>query len=752
MAWRLFEAYGEYLGKWFYFHLLETASKQIPEKVIKKLQQMLNVNLLKDSRDYLPVEHEIKNIIDNLFEVNPKETYLFGKQILPIIDAQEEIRIGGHYGVLYNITPDKEPYDPAKGEELVDQKARDYLRILVKNNPEKARQEAAFFLGCKSLYLLSLGLEVFMITPEFYQKDIYNLFSQPDFFKEYDHWTYSTYQVRELLRVTYPFFSHQEQTQLNKCILEATPKRKKINDQWYDVPLYKTLCAIPENIRNQHPDLKKRFQELKRKYPEYVYNNDKPEGVKVFVNKENRLPEEAYKEMNEEQWITSFKTIQGNDYLWDGKPTERGHNNAFKEEIVKNPDKFMPLLEQMANEEEIDEAFLHTGLDTLREIDYAPEKIKKLYKLCLSKRKIDWSYIGFIGYFIEKKNLDQEIIDFLIELILHTPDAPRSPKAKALPQEDDEYNPRLINEGFRALRGLSIDTLLDSCPDFPEFSQQIFNTLEQIATTANPPTRACVINKLAYLNHYDKQRTLNLFLLLIQDYNKELLEVCWIPLQYIYHVDFARLHDFFANVIKQNLAPKNFGVMLMYAWFNDYPGAKDLFLSLLNISKKAQIEAIEHSFNDLADKNVKDKAAFVFQRFLSSENVGIIKTYQHKFHRLSSNDFTLLYPLLKAYVESNVGQYRLNGFYKYLGKSARQNPEGCIRLISYFENHQTLEDQQTHSYPRIILEVLIQSYNALKKYNSKSPVLEQAMDVFDLMLQKPEYRQYATEAMNAADE
>ncbi|EAY27855.1 hypothetical protein [Microscilla marina] len=51
-----------------------------------------------------------------------------------------------------------------------------------------------------------------------------------------------------------------------------------------------------------------------------------------------------------------------------------------------------------------------------------------------------------------------------------------------------------------------------------------------------------------------------------------------------------------------------------------------------------------------------------------------------------------------------------------------------------------------------VLEILIRSYSALKDYQHKTDALEQAIDIFDKMLQRPDYRQHAQHTVLKADE
>jgi hypothetical protein len=103
-------------------------------------------------------------------------------------------------------------------------------------------------------------------------------------------------------------------------------------------------------------------------------------------------------------------------------------------------------------------------------------------------------------------------------------------------------------------------------------------------------------------------------------------------------------------------------------------------------------------------------------------------------------------------VQSPVGGYRSTIFYEYLGKCIIQNPEKCIELMSFFENHQVLKGKGDFYNQGYTLEILIRSYNALKDYQQKDKSTEQAMDIFDKMLQCPDYRRYAQQAIQKADE
>lgn len=103
-----------------------------------------------------------------------------------------------------------------------------------------------------------------------------------------------------------------------------------------------------------------------------------------------------------------------------------------------------------------------------------------------------------------------------------------------------------ITAGINSIRGIAVELMVE-CYELKQFENEIFETLEYVADNTNEITRSCVIFKGAWLNNLNKNRTLDLYLKLLRDFNPHLLAIpCHDghPLLYLMHVDFKKLHPF----------------------------------------------------------------------------------------------------------------------------------------------------------------------------------------------------------------
>jgi hypothetical protein len=483
--------------------------------------------------------------------------------------------------------------------------------------------------------------------PKHFIREIYNLFTQEGFLTSFGGWNYLYYQVQSLLKVAYPHFSYQEKERLNELILTAIPKHElmgylpdfsdegKQRNKTFGVRMYDLLSSIPTKERQVFPELVKKHQELQRKFPRYITPREKPNRTSVMRNPQRSLPSEAYEKMNDTQWLDSIKSIQGHEYYFDGKPTETGHVVTFGKCVTANPKRFLPLLEKFAHDPQINDSFVFTGLEALKEANYDSLVVKALYKLYSTNRIVNREYIRFFEYFIEQKNVDQELVIFLAKIAWNTPDE----DYRQQPDLEVDENFSLRVHGFRSLRGYAFEVLI-ACHQFSEYVPFIFTVLEHMVPKVSPSTKASILSQLARLKRYDQDKTFELFLQCIEGFDEELLKVCWEALQYLYHVDFARLHALFRHIIEHNLAPTNLGIILMHAWLSDYPKAEELFFELLVKNEKVQVEVIPDIFVCLGDKQDRKKCYKAFNQLLGSENVEVIKAYQYGFYRLLPTAFS----------------------------------------------------------------------------------------------------------------
>ena len=103
---------------------------------------------------------------------------------------------------------------------------------------------------------------------------------------------------------------------------------------------------------------------------------------------------------------------------------------------------------------------------------------------------------------------------------------------------------------------------------------------------------------------------------------------------------------------------------------------------------------------------------------------------------------------IERYVCSPVGKYRNVFFYKYLLKIAKDVPVKCIEWSLNF-NNQIKSNSQNRLLRNEPIEVIIQAYNAIRKFDDEAA--DKAMDAFDEILKIPEFRGKAINVLDKLD-
>ena len=161
---------------------------------------------------------------------------------------------------------------------------------------------------------------------------------------------------------------------------------------------------------------------------------------------------------------------------------------------------------------------------------------------------------------------------------------------------------------------------------------------------------------------------------------------------------------------------------------------------------EAAFESIKHG------SKFESKCWEILFRFLVEDNEELGKVYEHGFLKIEKVVFSSnLEEFLDKYACSTIGKYRGYYFYSLLLKLSKDIPKKCIEWSLQFEEHEK-PDIQKRMLQNEPLQVVIQSYNAIREYDKNNPTLETAMDAFDRMLAISEYRGSANEVLRKIDE
>ncbi|WP_461633704.1 NACHT domain-containing protein [Labilibaculum euxinus] len=755
----LFNSTKENWNEFEYYHFLDLLVDNHPRLVIQELRGKLDFHLKNNKTskdDYIPDGRNNERLYDDLYKKHPSEAIPFFLDVIMQIALHTKYSFQDDYSKLYKssaymmYTPFKEEH--YKTHEKIYDYAVEYLSSSSYDSVEKIVYP---LLNSPYVIIRNLALSAIIKHPLKFMDTIKQWFFSQEFFINYvDGDQLHEYYILELLKVSYPLFSFEEQESLNKLILKAIPNSEK-NTRWQTKGItkygytrigansYRLISAIPEGYRQKFNSLIRFYQEQFRKYG--LFENKAPIGVQA-CRVGPPLTKQNYQKMSIRDWRNSFKTyIDDFNKDWN-KGSKLEHCRSFESHVSEDPEKFIPLIEDILKEKSIIPDYFVYGLNGLKNAKYDPLFIGKLLINFTTLRRNDLDKMNLqflvwtIQYLVSEEKLYPGIIDFLKDL--------------ALSYEDGEMlNDDPVNDGINRVRGAAAYTLVEAYK-LKQFEEDIFSTLEQIADTAAVHTRAAIIYKQALLNNLDAERNLNLFLRLMYDYHPLLLKITLHnlhPLIYLINVDFQKLIPFFkkAITIKESHVPISHALLI--AWFHNYQGSEQLLTEILNKSIEAKRTVLKICFNAIKEGSFKERSWELINRYINEMDKELGRTYEYGFVQLKKANENPNIDFINTYLNSSISKYRSSQFYNYLLSLTKSYPEQCIQW-SLNNNYLPPLNIQERALQNEPLQVVIQAYNAIRDFSKKDPILERAMDAFDEMLKIKEYRGTAIDVLQKLDD
>lgn len=752
------------------YHIYQYFKKAIekhPDFVIAELKKKVidNFSIVNDNirSDYIPGGYDATRVYEKLFERDREKATYFFIDLIKFIEDKTKQSYKNSEDRL-----DKIFYSPAyffyvplkKNNTYIHEKLYDfvlnYIDELFNTDFDKAKSIIIPLLESESAIIVNIPIFFMSKYPTHFKDISLEILCNEKFY------LYASgileFNLKELLKVSYPLFSQDEQISINKVIINLSPswekvnlfKEKGISHYGYTrigYTAYTFLSMLPEEIRKNYSNVDTFFNEKNRKYGKV--ENVAPKGVTVKVG-DSTMSKDAYEHMNNEQWINSFKTYVDDIRPFSDAPSRTGHCRAFEEYVSLNPERFISLINKIIFDNEVLPIYVVYGLQGLKKANYNPDKTKQLFVKFIEKRFLNKELdreslqysVWLIDYFIDNSMVDNNIIGFLTELVENYKD-------------EEMLNNDPLLDGINRVRGAASLKLVQ-CYKFPEFKNDIFSALEKMASNAAVHTRAAALYQLAYLNHLDIERNRNLFLNLMKDNEHLLLKGSLYnlhPLLYFIHDDFSKLIEFFTNAINIEESHEIISHILFFAWLENFEKSEYLLNQILNKSDLAKLTVIKAAFDSIEQEvEFENRCWEILYRFLDIDQKEFGEVYENGFLRLEKNNFSDdMNNFLEKYVHSAVGKYRGFHFYSLLLKLSKDIPEKCIEWTLQFNEHKkpNIQERMLSNEP---LQVVIQSYNAIREYDKTNPRLEEAMDAFDSMLTVPEYRGSAKEVLYKIDE
>jgi nitrate reductase assembly molybdenum cofactor insertion protein NarJ len=759
-AFQLFEKHEAEAGadRFGYYKTLEDALNFNVDWVMQKYKaHCLNkIEAINEPQDKPHFEYYDEVLFKKMFDVDTIKSFDFALDIIKRISAKTS---GEDKSKLYFDLGfwlfDYERHGRSHGYEAI-------YHLLVDKVHEQAEQTTPWFdqffadhLNSNSITILRLlffGLlanqaryvnEIFQLMELFYQKDGLEGDDKIQF------------QFRQLLQEVYPHFDSAQKDQMDRILLSIKSKyeldiyqdengKRRPRLQWYGQKKHLYLSAVPTSELDQRPLLKKTFLELQRKFPKIV---DKEPNKFGLISVGPPMDSSAYDKMTFDQWEQTFEKYDA-EYKAEFA-SSRGsllqHSGAFKEEVKNRASHFFPFLEKLIDENKVPYQYIVAGLTGLREAKYDPAEVQRIYKKALSipfDRDYTLYLVWVSSYFLEAKILDQDVLEYLIEIAKNHPNP-----------ENNIIRNDALNDGADNVRGAAAGRISEVYFN-PAFENLVFEALNQIAEDPNLSVRVAIMPRLAMLTHLNEQKTLEVFLKLVSSNEPEIMKHSVWSVQYLLNNNFDKLNDYFQRAIKMESIHGTIAVVLGGAWLKEKKGSYQLLNLLLKVSDEAKAKLVDMAVKNLKDEkdSVRAKCRQIFLRFLNSTDEKVIQEYSSAFFDLTPEMFVEVYPLLQKYARSNVAKKEPRSYFEYLIKCAKKHPVQCLELLQHVNTYDKPDISQAGYYDDEPVKVLIGIYNSLSSLETKNPKhLNKTIALFDKMLKTQKFRGAANKVIDQVE-
>lgn len=737
MLWDLIRKYGVDDGDIEVSSLLNRLLKYDPNSVGEYLISLLNGYVKENTNKWsFDVPHNFETIVEHLQQETPLAFLPIGLQMLDAILASSEEFQGDDIrsaAVLYL-------YNRRNSALHFDDWLLDKLMDTVEAQVEAGSQEidtlldrlAATDIAAKHL----IALAGWRRDVARYRDKIYNYLAT-NLGKKF-HASYLEYQHKKIFESVFPLLSPDQQGNLIRKIDIIEPDWEKVHLKGEGrVPILKVgytkaqyYSLVPEDILKTYKTEYKAYQTLRRKYPNVEVRE--PNHIETRIGWAS-VPESKVLKMSKKDLINLAMTYDKDNYLdWD-TPTRRGNALEFASRAEKEPDFMCEVYSSMLDKDPGLCYFVVEGFEGLRKGQCEEAKVSALIEKTIALLPDDVNTIDPTVAFQLIREADtyiktdtvppKALWEFLFKVAL---------TAK---EEDDSANDRVdVNDGINQLRGSAVEYLVQLyyCKDYID---RIFDVLDNVARTGNVATRCALLFQAALLLNASREKTLNLFLTAVsRDYNVNLLRMqihSVNPLVYLAKTDFDKLGDYFEACIKEPASHEANVVILFASWLRETPGAEKLTFRMADSSLEGKFHLVRYISN-VYKPAIHDKCQKALLRYLDVVEKELGRPYDEVADTYKKWPRQALKNYLALYLASPQGRYAGHDMDNFLKEECRVHPEDCLAWISALYNAKkgVADSYQLSEYTQILIE----AYNSICKYDNQSPVLEDAMDMFDELL------------------
>ena len=751
-------------------HLLKNIMKGNPDFVCQELKENVRLQLQAKESKYvhrIGTNHEEEHLYEELLKHHHGKGIQLLVDILTMVYDNTKFELEG--SEIYNST-EFFSFQRTLGGHFTSNFIEDAVNILIDNflkdvDDEKVRQYISEFSQSVHEGFVFIALYVYTEYPERFKDDIYDIVVKRSVLANAPSWV--EYQAVEALKVAYPLWDDEQKKAVINRILTIDDKGEHIlfkdamqmRLQWghplLDIDLHKgkALYFIPkEELRRLSWKAYHEKQRIERKFKEARLKNEKPSSMSTHSGWTS-LREDQGMKMSPEAWHKSMRAYTNDPLDWN-KPSLTGQCHLFRAVVAKEPDKYIGLIDTVLDDDSVLLDYPQAGMQGLLDAGRLDDALHVLERiLVVIGNDVNSTIRGFSLHSllfalndIPKMEHVPEIVFRLFCVALLYAKEPVEDRHK------DDKDVQTV--GINQARG-NAGYMLVECARENLYKEEIFSTIEQIASTASVYTRAAVLLNMAALNLLDKKRNVELFKKLMHDFNPRLMSLPvhnYNPLVYFVNYAVDDLMDFFSHAAECPDCYREQVVILWLAWsHNNRDERIKVFLDkICDASEDARISLLK--FLCTLDGKMNEDAICYILHFMESQydspKMGDI--CDNLFHHADkwNDDYQLR--VAEAFVASTLSKHKATVFIEFLAGYAIKDPVQTLKWLEL-----TISDDIPDDYFIVnhVVDVLIQSYNGIKSFNDSSyqDTLEHALDLMDAIMKNPNNKYLITNFINKLD-
>lgn len=510
----------------------------------------------------------------------------------------------------------------------------------------------------------------------------------------------NNYRLRTVFENAFPFFSAKQKSCTIKAIKShinhnelyyrtQTGNQKRIFLSFWGKEQYYWMLRLPKDVVNSDFSLKRRFQELERRFKD-AKDNPINKGViagRIF----SPISSEVCIKMDEDQLLKSFLKYNKNLYGFEMDSFKGGLDElayTFKETVQKNPSSiFVRVIQRVVEHSEIPLKYALYGLWGWVESDADKHIILPLVKTIIKRTTDLDSDLHTLLLVCSKlvshsENIDSEIISFLISSSLDF----EKDGVEYIERSDSSETSihKLATKGINTKCGTAIDALAMVCD--PVFEDTVFQTMDCVIKFGPNWARAVLFFRFAYLTRLNRKRAHTLF---VKGINVEKnIYVIASSLWSLQYMNSYGLNDFispYEKLLDSQLIGREDSLSLFNTLYSSYlhnvEGAEYLLFKMFELNQNCysiapnQILKHYHWVRDTEDKNLK-LLDFLLDKAIEKN----IDRLNVNFSNIDNVALDNIYNFLRRFVASSYFKIS-DDFINYLILQASQSPSQAIELF-----------------------------------------------------------------------